>query len=175
LRELRDSTGPTAPSSIADLSGSRNGEEPPPSGAPEGNNRTLNRAVVCNEDTGLRDFESAWAAYKQRLQRYPTTGRASSFVPSCAGWALAAQRVTLRHSAGSLVLSGHRYETGSPFTSRRAMRSAIGRTVFTVEDDVPESALHEPECVRRILAYFKTGDPGSDGCPGYRGEGKGRP
>jgi pimeloyl-ACP methyl ester carboxylesterase len=175
LTELRDATGPTAPPSIADRSGPRNGEGPPPNGAPEGNNRTLNQAVVCNEDTGRRDFESAWAAYQQRLQLYPTTGRTSSFVPACAGWPPPVEPVTLRHSAGSLVLSGHRYETESPYTSTRAMQSAIGGTVFTVEDDVRESGLHEPECVRRILAYFDTGDPGGDGCSGYRGEGKGRP
>jgi pimeloyl-ACP methyl ester carboxylesterase len=173
LAELRDATGPTAPPTVkAYLTGSGRGDERPPTGVPEGNNPTLAQAVVCNEDTGLRDFASAWAAYQQRLQLYPTTGRHSGYVPSCAGWPLPVQRVALRHTAGSLVLSGHRYETDSPYTSTRAMQAAIGGTVFTVEDDVSESGLHVPGCVRHIVAYFKTGDPHGDGCPGYQGAGK---
>jgi hypothetical protein len=144
LAELRDATGPTAPPTVKALfGGSRDGggkgggDESVPSGLPEGNNPTLNRAVVCNEDTGLRDFDGAWAAYQQRLQLYPTTGRYSDYVPSCAGWPLPVQRVALRHSAGSLVLSGHRYETDSPYASTQAMQAAIGGTVLPSETTCP--------------------------------------
>jgi hypothetical protein len=177
LAELRDATGPTAPPTVKAFFGGfgRGGGDGVPTGAPEGYNPTLAQAVVSNEDTGRRDFASAWAAYQQRLQAYPTTGRYSDYVPLCAGWPLPVQRVTLRHSAGSLVLSGHRYETDSSYTCTQAMQAAIGGTVFTVEDDVPESGLHVPKCVRHIVAYFKTGDPDGDGCPGYRRGGKGVP
>lgn len=178
LAALRDATGPTAPPIIKEMfdrggGGGGSGGDTPPSGLPEGSNPTMDQALSCNQDKRPRDFESAWAAYQQRLQLYPVTGRVSSFVPLCAGWQLPAHRLPLRRSRGSLVLSGHRYAAEAPYKWTQAMQSAIGGTVFTVKDDVPASALHEPECVRRIVAYFITGHPGRDACPGYRGTGKG--
>ncbi len=167
LADLRDATGPTAPESLKELIGPPPGERPPPpDGLPEQGNRSANTAIFCNGDGGARDFDSTWAAYQDRLERYPVTGVLSNFVPPCAGWPLPVERIRLHHGGGSLVLSGHRYESVSVYEWTADMRKAVGGTTFTVEDDVHGSALMEPGCVTHILRYFETGSAGARGCQG---------
>jgi pimeloyl-ACP methyl ester carboxylesterase len=171
LMELRDATGPEAPPTVKEVfgrSGGSGGE--PPAGLPELNNDTMNRSAFCNEDTGPRDFASAWAAYRRRLVDFPVTGRASRFTPLCAGWTLPPQPVRLRHSGGSLVMSGHRHEFISPYEWTLRMREAIGGTVFTVEDDVHASVLDIEECGAHLVTYFETGSSAA-GCQGEPGVG----
>jgi pimeloyl-ACP methyl ester carboxylesterase len=166
LKELRDATGPTAPPTVKEAFGGGGPRPTPPPGTPERLNRTMNQAVFCNEDTGPRDFDSAWAAYQQRLADFPVTGRISGFTPGCAGWTLPAQPARLRHNGGSLVMSAHRYESPSPYQWTIQMQAAIGGTVFTVNDDMHGSVLKEPECAAKLVTYFDTGTPGTHGCEG---------
>jgi pimeloyl-ACP methyl ester carboxylesterase len=167
LKELRDATGPTAPPLVKEAFGGGGGLRPtPPPGTPEQYNGTMHQAVFCNEDTGRRDFDSAWAAYQQRLVDFPVTGRISQFTPFCAGWTLPPQPTRLRHHGGSLVMSGHRYESPSPYKWTIQMQAAVGGTVFTVNDDIHGSVLHVAECAANLVTYFDTGTPGTDGCQG---------
>jgi pimeloyl-ACP methyl ester carboxylesterase len=175
LKEMRDATGPTAPPAVKQAFGRKGGGTPPPAGAPEQSNRTMNRAAFCNEDTGPRDFDSAWAAYQRRLADFPVTGQGSRFTPSCAGWTLPPQPTRLRHNGGSLVMSGHRYESVSPYEWTTEMRAAIGGTVFTVDDDEHGSVLFVPDCAAKLVTYFETGTPGARGCQGAPGPGEPEP
>ncbi|MEV0651117.1 alpha/beta fold hydrolase [Phytomonospora sp. NPDC050363] len=165
LAALRDAVGPEAPALIAELFGGSDGG-PPPAGAPVPFNETMNRAVFCNEDLGRRDFEGTWAAYRKALKKYPVTGRLHSFVAQCAGWTIPAEPVRLRDSGTPLVMSGHLYETPSPYEWTWDMREEIGGTVVTVDDDVHGSALREDDCAALITTFFDTGRPGSRHCEG---------
>jgi pimeloyl-ACP methyl ester carboxylesterase len=170
LEELRDATGPEAPPTVKEVFGRRGGGGGvPPAGLPELNNDTMNRSAFCNEDTGPRDFDSAWAAYQRRLADFPVTGRVSRFTPLCAGWTLPAQPVRLRHNGGSLVMSGHRHEFVSPYEWTLQMRDTIGGTVFTVDDDVHASVLNIEECAAHLVTYFNTGTVDATGCQGEPG------
>ncbi|TDD25928.1 alpha/beta fold hydrolase [Nonomuraea diastatica] len=151
LRELRHAEGTSAPPTVKKVFGS------PPSGAPGGTDRTANLAYHCNEDLGSRSFEAAWNAYQKRLKRYPVTGRTSPVAPMCAGWPLPVHKTHLKHHGGSLMLSGHRYETLSPWEGVLAMRAAIGGTLVTMDDDVHGSAIRVPGCAAKVIAYFETG------------------
>jgi pimeloyl-ACP methyl ester carboxylesterase len=166
LKELRDAKGTTAPPAVKKLLGAM----PPPvqAGAPQTRNHTMGQAVTCNEDAGNRDFASSWAAYQQRLGGYPVIGEL--FLPSgqtrCAGWPFPVQPWQLRRVGGSLELSGHRYDTVTPYQWTQQMRSVIGGDVYTVDDDIHAGAIMVPACAGHVIAYFDTGHPQTGQCPG---------
>ena len=169
LADVRDTPGPEAPQSVKDAFGGPDRGDPPP-GAPVRFNGTMNQAVFCNADVGPRDFDSAWADYRKAVKKYPVTGRLHSFVPACAGWTIPAERTRLRDSGTPLVLSGHRYETLSPYEWTWDMQDEVGGTVMTVNDDVHGSALMEPDCANRITEFFASGRVGSRTCEGAPSE-----
>jgi pimeloyl-ACP methyl ester carboxylesterase len=177
MKELRDATGPTAPPTVKEVIGEPEGpSEPPPAeppaDVPERNNRTMNRAAFCNEDPSRLGFDAAWAAYQQRLADNPLTGRAGGFSAGCAGWPLPVQTVQLRPGGGSLVLSGHRYETPSPYEWTWQTKAIVGGKVYTVDDDVHGSVLEA--CTADLVSYFDTGriDGGCAGVPVPDGRGE---
>ena len=166
LKELRDAKGTTAPPAVKQLFG---GTPPPvPARAPQTRNQTMGQAVTCNEDAGNRDFASSWAAYQQRLRAYPVTGEL--FPPPaqtrCAGWPLPVQPWQLRHADGSLELSGHRYDTVTPYQWTQQMHSVIGGDTYTVGDDIHAGAIMVPACASHVIAYFNTGHLQTGQCPG---------
>lgn len=170
LKELRDATGPTAPPTVKEvLGGPPPGEEPPPPPAdlPERFNPTMNYAAFCNEDPSRLGFDAAWAAYQERLARNPMTGRVGGFSSGCTGWPLPVQAFQIKPGGGSLVLSGHRWETPSPYEWTLETRAVVGGKVYTVDDDVHGSALLEPACAADVVSYFDTGriDGGCAGVP----------
>jgi pimeloyl-ACP methyl ester carboxylesterase len=168
LKELREATGPTAPPTVKEaLGGPPPGEEPPdpPADLPEPFNPTMNRAAFCNEDPSRLGFDAAWAAYQERLARNPLTARAGGFSAGCAGWPLPVQAFRLRPGGGSLVLSGHRWETPSPYEWTLETQAIAGGKLYTVDDDVHGSVLNEPACAADVVSYFDTGRI-DGGCPG---------
>ncbi|MFF0380541.1 alpha/beta fold hydrolase [Actinoplanes missouriensis] len=168
LTELREATGPAAPPTVKEVIRVPSTSEPePPADLPEQGNRTMNRAAFCNEDPSRLGFEAAWAAYQRRLADNPLTGRSLGFSAGCAGWPLPVQTVDLRRGGGSLVLSGHRWETPSPYEWTWQTRAAVGGTVYTVDDDVHGSVLQQPDCAADVVRYFGTGriDRGCAGVP----------
>ncbi|HYN97885.1 MAG TPA: alpha/beta hydrolase [Pilimelia sp.] len=168
LAELRDATGPTAPPTVREVIGDGGPPPgPPPADAPERSNRTMNLAAFCNEDPSRLGFDAAWAAYQKRLADNPLTGRAGGFSAGCAGWPLPVQTVRLRPGGSSLVLSGHRYETPSPYEWTVEMAAIVGGRVYTVDDDVHGSVLQEAACAADVVSYFDTGriDAGCAGVP----------
>ena len=175
LKELRDATGPTAPPTVKEVIGDPGPPSgPPPADLPERSNRTMNQAAFCNEDPSRLGFDAAWAAYQQRLADNPLTGRAGGFSAGCAGWPLPVQTVRLRPGGGSLVLSGHRWETPSPYEWTTQTQDIVGGRVYTVDDDVHGSVLREPACAADLVSYFDAGriDSGCAGVPVPAGPGE---
>ncbi|GIE97277.1 alpha/beta hydrolase [Paractinoplanes rishiriensis] len=174
LAELRDATGPTAPPTVKEVIGDPEPPSEPPADLPEQGNRTMNRAAFCNEDPSRLGFDAAWAAFQKRLADNPMTGRADDFSAGCAGWPLPVQPVRLRPGGGSLVLSGHRYETPSPYEWTLQTQAIVGGKVYTVDDDVHGSVLREPACAADLLSFFDTGriDGGCAGVPVPEGDGQ---
>jgi pimeloyl-ACP methyl ester carboxylesterase len=167
LMQLRDATGPSAPPALRQIAGGQ--RSGPPRGVPETFDPTMGTAVVCNEDSGQRAFGPAWTAYKQLLKSYPVTGELISPTSAggrCAGWPLPRQPWHLRAVSGSLELSGHRYESTTPYVWTEQMQHAIGGKIFTVNDDIHASLLDVPDCAAHMLAYFDTGKRDTGHCPG---------
>jgi pimeloyl-ACP methyl ester carboxylesterase len=167
LIELRDATGPTAPPTVQEIfSGGRG--QPIPADAPEEFNQTMNSAAFCNEDPSRLNFSFAWAAYQRRLTGNPITGPANKFSAGCAGWPLPVQATAVHRTDGSLVLSGHRYESIAPYEWATQMQSTIGGALFTVSDDIHGSVVYEPDCAVKMMSYFYTGriESGCAGAPG---------
>jgi hypothetical protein len=163
LAELRDATGPQAPPTVKEIFGAEPAKPVP--GAPERLNMTMNRATKCNADSSRSGFSAAWSAYQQALKSNPVT--TFRFDAGCAGWPLPAQQFRVHRTAGSLVLSGHRYEAMSVYEWTLQMQVAVGGQVYTVNDDVHVSATRVPECAADVTTYFTTGriDRGCDGVP----------
>ncbi|MEO3793365.1 alpha/beta fold hydrolase [Nonomuraea sp. B10E15] len=163
LKELADAKGPAAPPAVKEAFGKPGEGEG--GGGDGGTDKTAGRAFHCNEDPTASTFQPNWKAYQQRLKHYPVTGRTGNFVHMCAGWPLPAKTPKVRPTGGSLILSGHRYETVTPYEWARAMRAAVGGTLVTVDDDVHGSASQVPGCAEKIVAYFETGRRTTT-CPG---------
>ncbi|MFL6076335.1 MAG: alpha/beta fold hydrolase [Mycobacteriales bacterium] len=169
LKEMRDArSGTPAPPAVKPIVSPPPDGGPPPADAPERANRTANQAMLCNDDTSPHDFATFWADYQRILQRNPITGGLTQPTQGCAGWPKPKRPWNLHPGGGSLVLSGHRYEHVTPYPWTPLMRSTIGGTVFTVEDDIHGSVPFVPECASHLATYFDTGTPGSTGCQGVQ-------
>jgi hypothetical protein len=159
-------SGHPAPPVAKQVIGTGGPTPPPPSGAPRPFDPTAQLAYLCNEDTSSRDFEPLWDEYQRNLRRDPVTGDLTALRPTCAGWTLLVQHFTLRYSSGSLEMSGHRYETLTPYPWVEQTQDAIGGTVFTVEDFVHGSPAMVPVCASHLVAYFSTGVADAGSCAG---------
>jgi len=140
--------------------------EPPPADAPEPFNGVASTAILCNDDTSPHDFPAFWATFQRWQREFPIAGGLAPITQACAGWPVPAEPFRLRRSNGSLQLSAHRYETATPYEWAGQIRSLIGGTVFTVDDDIHGSVPFVPECAEHLRAYFLTGRPDAAGCRG---------
>ncbi|GAA1984512.1 alpha/beta fold hydrolase [Catenulispora subtropica] len=163
--------GGPAPEAVKEIvGGGRTPPPPPPAGMPQQFNETANMAFLCNEDTSDQSFDALWNEYRRNLATNPVTGDYTGVRPSCAGWTLPPQAFTLRWSAGSLQMSGHVYETATPYPWVWQMQGVIGGTVLTVPDFIHASVGHVEECGEHMVAYFETGRPDNGTCPGVQPE-----
>ncbi|GID93150.1 tripeptidyl aminopeptidase [Amorphoplanes digitatis] len=139
----------------------------PPAGLPERFNEVAGRAILCNDDTSPHDFPTFWRTYQGWQREFPITASLGSFTQRCAGWPIPSREpFTLRRSNGSLQLSGHRWESPTPYEWIAQVQAKIGGTAFTVEDDIHGSVARVPECTEHLSAYFLTGRPDAGGCTG---------
>jgi len=160
--------GGPAPQPVTVVVGSPSTSTPPPAAAPAQFNNTAGQAYLCNEDTSSRAFGSWWAEYQRNLRANPVTGDLTALRPTCAGWTLPVQTFQLRRSSGPLEMSGHRYETTTPYPWVWQMQDAIGGDVFTVNDFIHGSVAFVPECAAHLVTYFDTGSPGQTSCQGIQ-------
>jgi pimeloyl-ACP methyl ester carboxylesterase len=168
LKEMTTATsGEPAPPTVAPIITPQEAEgEPPPADAPEPFNDTAGQAILCNDDTGPHDFATFWSNFQSWQREFPVGGSLGWLTEPCAGWPVPARPFQLRKAAGSLQLSGHRWETPTPYAWVSQMQQAIGGTVFTVGDDIHGSVPRVAECADRLAAYFLTGRPDALGCQG---------
>lgn len=161
--------GGPAPKPVKDVVGSGPATPPPPpADAPAQFNDTAGLAYLCNEDTSSRKFEPLWNEYERNLHHNPVTGDITALRPTCAGWTIPVQSFQLRRSSGSLEMSGHKYETSTPYSWVGQMQDTIGGTVLTVDDFIHGSLPFVPECAAHLVAYFNTGNPDNGTCPGMQ-------
>jgi len=141
----------------------------PPADLPEQSNEVAGGAILCNDDTSPHDFPTFWKNYRSRQREFPVTASLGTSTQECAGWPVPAKEpFHLRKSNGSVQLSGHRWESPTPYEWVAQVRSTIGGTVFTVEDDIHGSVARVPECTEHLAGYFLTGRSDSGGCAGVR-------
>ncbi|BCY11286.1 alpha/beta fold hydrolase [Actinoplanes sp. L3-i22] len=139
----------------------------PPADLPEQFNDVAGTAILCNDDTSPHDFPTFWKTYQSWQRDFPVAGSLSIPTQRCAGWPIPADEpFRLRRSNGSLQLSGHVWESPTPYPWIAQVQAAIGGTVFTVQDDIHGSVARVPECTEHLAAYFLTGRPDSGGCTG---------
>jgi pimeloyl-ACP methyl ester carboxylesterase len=139
----------------------------PPADLPEQFNDVAGTAILCNDDTSPHDFRTFWKTYQSWQQEFPITAGLGIITQRCAGWPIPANEpFRLHRSNGSLQLSGHRWESPTPYEWIAQVQAKIGGTVFTVEDDIHGSVARVPECTEHLEAYFLTGRPDSGGCTG---------
>ncbi|MEV6302726.1 alpha/beta fold hydrolase [Actinoplanes sp. NPDC051861] len=163
-------TGEPVPDALRPiLIGGDGPQEPtePPADLPERFNDVAGRAILCNDDTSPHDFPTFWKTYGSRQREFPITASLAPFTQMCAGWPIPTREpFQLRKSNGSLQLSGHRWESPTPFAWIAQAQAKVGGTAFTVEDDIHGSVARVPECTEHLEAYFLTGRPDSGGCTG---------
>jgi pimeloyl-ACP methyl ester carboxylesterase len=161
FKELRDATsGTTAPPAVKQLFTT----QPAPAGVPEQDNRTAGLALTCNALPA--SFAAYWQAHQLTLARQPLLDGRAPFGAQCAGWPLPVRPLPLRHTATPLEMSGHRWESTTPYPWAKQMQSLIGGNLFTVNDDVHADAPATPDCAARIVGYFDTGMSGTGQCTG---------
>jgi hypothetical protein len=166
---LTAKTGDPVPDALRPILIGDGPQEPtePPADLPEQFNDVAGTAILCNDDTSPHDFPTFWKTYRGWQQEFPITAGLAPFTQICAGWPIPAKEpFQLRRSNGSLQLSGHRWESPTPYPWIAQVQAKIGGTVFTVEDDIHGSVAQVPECTEHLEAYFLTGRPDSGGCDG---------
>lgn len=165
---VRSAFGPADSDPGSDESGpSDDGSDNPPADLPEDANSTMTVALLCNEDSGARDFDTRWAAYNKQVTDYPVTGESTYPVQPCAGWTLPVQPVTIKRGNGSLMMSAHRYESVSPYSWAQETQAAIGGSVLSVGDDITGSVFgRASDCPAKVVAYFTTGQAQNGDCAG---------
>ena len=132
---------------------------------PDGGNFFQQKAILCNESTAARDFETIWQRREERIRKYPAAGWAGSYDGMCAGWTLPVQPWAFGTGKSALQLVGHLYEPVTPIGWTWAMRKQIGGAVLTVEDD-HHGSLSSLPCANKAVDFFSTGKTSADSCSG---------
>ncbi|MFE9610297.1 alpha/beta fold hydrolase [Streptomyces sp. NPDC006012] len=122
-------------------------------------------AMLCNGATSPTDFSGLWGALQARRTADPLKG--SYFSPWCADWPLKVPPTPVKRGTSPLQLSGHTYETVTPFNEAQETQKAIGGGLLTVQDDVHSSLSHLP-CVSKVLEFFRNGRTTNGTCPGVQ-------
>lgn len=128
-------------------------------------NLVNNRAVLCNDGTGARDFADIWAKREQRLRQYPAAGGRLDNSVQCPKWPFPARTWRLTKATSALQLSGHLYENTTPYRWAQQMQATIGGALLTVKDDVHGSIRRIP-CGAKVVDFFRTGRTDNGSCEG---------
>jgi TAP-like protein len=122
-------------------------------------------AVSCNGSPGARDFDTAWNHGEHLAATYPVAGFDNPNDARCSGWPFPAQPWSLGKGTSALQLVGHAFETNTVLPWAKAMRTAIGGTLLTVQDDV-HSSFRDIPCAAKGVEFFTNGTPATGSCPG---------
>jgi hypothetical protein len=124
-----------------------------------------NRAVICNDGTGGRDFETVWAHKLNRQGKYPAAGGMSTHAQQCPEWPVEAQQWQLTRGTSQLQLSGHLNESITPYAWALDMKAKIGGSLLTILDD-QHGSIRRTECGSKVADFFATGRTFSGICGG---------
>ncbi|HUQ59950.1 alpha/beta fold hydrolase [Lentzea sp.] len=122
-------------------------------------------SVFCNDSGGTRDFDEIWQHRLDLLEDLPIAGRYPYDDVRCVGWPLPATPWQFSAGTSPLQLVGHLYESITPIGWAREMRTRIGGTLLTVEDDEHGSLMDLP-CAAKAVEFFDTGRTSDGSCPG---------
>ncbi|MBB4686437.1 alpha/beta fold hydrolase [Amycolatopsis jiangsuensis] len=122
-------------------------------------------ALLCNEATGTRDFETAWRNHLALSAELPIAGSHGQYDGKCAGWPLPTTPWHFTPGKSPLQLVGHTYESVTPFSWAQEMHARIGGSLLTVEDDIHGSLSLLP-CASKAVEFFDTGKTSDSTCPG---------
>jgi pimeloyl-ACP methyl ester carboxylesterase len=128
-------------------------------------NLVQNRAVICNDATGGRDFDTVWADKRAQRDRYPAAGGMSYLAEQCPQWPVTAKPWQLNRGRSALQLSGHLHETVTPYVWAKEMQAQIGGRLLTVLDD-EHGSIRRTECGAKVVDFFRTGEPATGTCGG---------
>ncbi|MET9265941.1 alpha/beta fold hydrolase [Amycolatopsis sp. NPDC004079] len=122
-------------------------------------------ALICNEGTGTRDFETYWRHHVALSAKFPVAGSHGQFDGRCTGWPLPPTPWQFTAGKSPLQLVGHAYESVTPYPWVRDMQARIGGALLTVEDD-EHGSLAELPCGAKAVEFFDTGKTSNTTCPG---------
>ena len=144
---------------------------PGPSVNPDFFSDSVNRAVWCNEEKGIREFEAWTKLNEQRRQRFPLAGGQAPIAPMCIGWPLPVQPWAVQQADAPLLVIGHAFESVTPGKWLRDMVGSIGGTPLIATDDVHASAF-DGDCSDTVTSFLTGGEAPA---PGARCDGLGEP
>ncbi|MFF0148337.1 alpha/beta hydrolase family protein [Amycolatopsis sulphurea] len=122
-------------------------------------------ALLCNESTGTRDFETHWRNHEALAAEFPIAGSHGEYGGRCAGWPLPATPWHFTPGKSPLQLVGHAYESVTPLPWAKDMRAHIGGSLITIQDDQHGSLAFLP-CASKAVEFFDTGKTSNATCPG---------
>lgn len=122
-------------------------------------------ALICNESTGTRDFETSWRNREALTAEFPVAGGYGRYDGRCAGWPLPATPWHFTPGKSPLQLVGHAYEAVTPLPWAKDMRAHIGGALLTIQDDQHGSLPFLP-CASKAVEFFDTGKTWNATCPG---------
>ncbi len=112
-----------------------------------------------------RDFEAHWGNHLALSAELPVAGSHGSYDGYCAGWPLPATTWHFKPGKNPLQLVGHTYESVTPLPWAHNMRTHIGGSLLTIEDDRHGSLSILP-CASKAVEFFDTGKISNTTCPG---------
>ncbi|MFF4174184.1 alpha/beta fold hydrolase [Streptomyces sp. NPDC001744] len=125
-------------------------------------------AFMCNASADGRTYADLVRMRKKRQATYPFAADFSDQpIAYCAGWP-AGKPWDLKPGKSRLQLSGHEFETVTPYVWAKMMHKKIGGSLLTVTD-ATHSTMKSTElaCGSKVVDFFRDGTPAKGSCPGF--------
>ncbi|MFB7830505.1 alpha/beta fold hydrolase [Streptomyces sp. NPDC056056] len=133
-------------------------------------------AFMCNASPDGRTYADLVRIRKERQAKYPfSTDFNNQPVANCAGWP-AGKPWALKPGKSRLQLSGHKFETVTPYVWAKMMHEKIGGSLLTVRD-AEHSTMKSNDfaCGSKVLDFFRDGTPAKGSCAGFPADRTGPP
>ncbi|APY90361.1 hypothetical protein A7J05_36095 [Streptomyces alfalfae] len=128
-------------------------------------------AFMCNASADGRTYSDLVRMRKERQAKYPfSTNFNDQPITYCAGWP-AGKPWDLKPGKSKLQLSGHKFETVTPYVWAKMMHKKIGGSLLTVTD-ATHSTMKSKDlaCGSKLVDFFRDGTPAKGSCPGFPAE-----
>ncbi|KUL62670.1 hypothetical protein ADL30_05200 [Streptomyces sp. NRRL S-1521] len=128
-------------------------------------------AFMCNASADGRAYSDLVRMRKERQAKYPFSADFNDQpITYCAGWP-AGKPWDLKPGKSKLQLSGHKFETVTPYVWAKMMHKKIGGSLLTVTD-ATHSTMKSKElaCGSKLVDFFRDGTSAKGSCPGFPAE-----